>query len=92
MRETARRNRRSAAIGCLQREQALDAVVDLDLHLVDGVFFAENGFGELFLGVQHGVNRLMDGALGETAHPEQPLLQFFQIAFEMSFHSSLAAQ
>ena len=33
--------------GCLQRQQALDALVNFDLHLVDGVFFAEHGFGEV---------------------------------------------
>ena len=88
MRETASRNRRSAAMGCLQSEQALDALVDLDLHFVDGVFFGEHGFGEVLFGIQHGVHRLMDGALGEAAHPQQPLLQFFQIVFEMAFHGS----
>ena len=30
----------------------------------------------------------MDGALGEAAHPQQPLLQFFEIVFEMAFHGS----
>ena len=73
--------------GLLQREQALDALVDLDLHFVDGVFFVEHGFGEVLFGVEHGMDGLMDGALGEAAHPEQPLLQFFEIMFEMAFHS-----
>ena len=76
---------------CLQSEQALDALVDLDLHLVDGVFFAEHGFRELLFGIEHGVNGLMDGAFREAAHPQQPLLQFFEIAFEMAFHVFLAA-
>jgi hypothetical protein len=31
---------------------------------------------------------LMDRALGEAPHPQQPLLQFFEIAIEMSFHGS----
>jgi hypothetical protein len=48
--------------GRLQGEQALDAVIDLDLHLIDGVFFAEDGLGELLVGIEHRVNRLMDGA------------------------------
>jgi len=30
----------------------------------------------------------MDRALGEAPHPQQPLLQFFEIAIEMSFHGS----
>ena len=65
--------------GGLQGQQALDALINFDLHLVDGVFFVEHGFGEVLIGVQHGVDGLMDGALGEAAHPEQALLQFFEI-------------
>jgi len=54
-------------------QQALDAFVDFDLHFVDGVFFREDDFGEMFFGVQDGVDGLMDGALGEAAHPEETL-------------------
>ena len=76
--------------GRLQGEQALNALVDLDLHLVDGVFLAEDGFGESLVGVQHGVHGLVDGALGEASHPQQPLLQFFEIVFQMAFHGLLS--
>ncbi len=53
----------------VEREQLDDAVVDFDLQFVDGVFFVEDALGELFVGFQHGVDGLMDGALGEAAHP-----------------------
>ena len=43
---------------------------------------------ELLVGIENCVNRLMDGAFGEAPHPQQPLLEFFQIVFEMSFHFS----
>ena len=76
--------------GRLQCEQALDALVDFNLHLVDGVFFGQHGFGQALFTIEHGLHRLMDGALGETTHPQQPLLQFFQIVFEMAFHDSLS--
>ena len=76
--------------GLLEGEQALDALVNFDLHFVDGVFFVEDGFGEVLFGVQHGVHGLVDGALGEAAHPEQALLQFFEIVFEMAFHGSFS--
>ncbi len=85
----ARNGQQKAQIGrhgSLQGEQALDALVDFDLHLVDGVFFVEHRLGEPLIGVQHGVNGLMDGALGKAAHPQQPLLQFFEIVFPMAFH------
>ncbi len=35
---------------------------------------------------RHGLDGLMDGALGEAAHPKQAFLQFVQIVFEMAFH------
>ena len=88
IRETASRKRKIGRHGRLQRQQALHALVNLDLHLVDGVFFAEHGFGKVLFGVQHRVHGLMDRALGEAPHPQQPLLQFFEIVFEMSFHGS----
>jgi hypothetical protein len=57
----------------LMQGQKLDyAVVDLHLELVDGVFFVEDALGELLVGVQDGMDGLMDGAFGETAHPEEP--------------------
>src|SRR5580658_7882897 len=74
--------------GLLQCEQALDALVNFDLHFVDRVFLREHGFREVFFGVQDGMDCLMDRALGEASHPQQPLLQFFEIAVEMSFHGS----
>ena len=72
----------------MEREELHDAVVDFDLQLVDGVFFIENALGELFVGVENGVHGLMDGALGEAAHPEQALFQFVQIFFEVAFHEN----
>ena len=69
-------------------EQALDALVDFDLHFVDIVFLGEHGCGEMLIGIEHGVNGLVNSALDKAAHPEQALLQFFEIAFEMAFHGS----
>jgi hypothetical protein len=43
------------------------------LHFVYGVFFGENDFGEMFFGVQDGVDGLVDRALSEAAHPEEAL-------------------
>ena len=59
--------------GLLSGEEALDALVNFNLHFVDGVFFGEDDFGQVFFGVQDGVDGLMDGALGEAAHPEETL-------------------
>jgi hypothetical protein len=59
--------------GLLRGEEALDALVNFNLHFVDGVFFGEDDFGEMFFGVQDGVDGLMNGALGEAAHPEEAL-------------------
>jgi hypothetical protein len=70
----------------VEREKLNDAVVDFHLELVDGVFFFENALSELFVGLQDGVNGLVDGTLGEAAHPEQTLFQFVQIFFEVAFH------
>jgi hypothetical protein len=50
--------------GLLGGEEALDALVNFDLHFVDGVFFGEDDFGEMFFSVQDGVDGLVDGALG----------------------------
>jgi hypothetical protein len=58
----------------VQGEELNDAIVDFDLQLVDGVFFVKDTLGEGFIGFEHGVNGLMNGALGEAAHPEQPLV------------------
>jgi hypothetical protein len=63
-----------------------DAVVDFNLELVDGVFFVEDALRKLLIGFEDGVHRLMDGALGEAAHPEEALFQFVQISFEVAFH------
>ena len=32
------------------------------------------------------MHSLVDGALGEAAHPQQALFQFVQIFFEVAFH------
>ena len=70
----------------LQRQQLHDAVVDLNLQLVDGVLFAEHGESEFIVRFQHRVDGLMHGAFGKVAHPEQPLFQFFEVALKMTFH------
>jgi hypothetical protein len=59
--------------GLLGGQEALDALVNFDLHFVDSVFFGEDDFGEMFFGVQDGVDGLMDSALGEATHPEEAL-------------------
>jgi hypothetical protein len=59
--------------GLLGGEEALDTLVNFDLHFVDGVFFGEDDFGEMFFRVQDGVDGLVDGTLGEAAHPEEAL-------------------
>src|SRR5208283_1222985 len=74
--------------GLLQGQQAQHAVVDLNLDLVDCVFFNQNGLGEMLFRIQHSVDGLMDGSLGEASHPEQSLFQFLKVAFKMSFHVS----
>jgi len=57
----------------MQGKKLNDAIIDFQLELVDGVFFLEDAPGERFVGIQDGVDRLVNGALGEAAHPEQPL-------------------
>ena len=74
--------------GLIQGEQALHALVNFDLHFVDRVFFGEHGFRQMFFGVQHSVHGLMHGAFSKAPHPQQPLFQFIEIVFEMSFHGS----
>jgi hypothetical protein len=74
--------------GLLEGEETLDAVIDLELNFIDGGFFLEDGFGERLFGIEHGVHGLMNGALGETAHPEQTLLQVFEFLIEMTFQGS----
>jgi hypothetical protein len=68
------------------------AVVDFDLEFIDGVFFVENTFGQLLVGVEDGVDGLVDGPLGEAAHPEQALFEFVQVFFEVAFHGFLSAE
>jgi hypothetical protein len=60
----------------MERQELHNAVVDFELQLVDGVFFFENALGKLFIGFEDGMHGLMDGAFGETAHPQQALFQF----------------
>ena len=70
----------------MEREKLNDAVVNFELKLVDGVFFIENALGELLIRLQDGLDGLMDGALGETAHPQKAFFQLVQIFFEVAFH------
>jgi hypothetical protein len=73
----------------VQREKLNDAIVDFHLELVDGVFFLEDAIGELFIGIQNGVNGLVNGAFGEAAHPEQPFFHLVYVFFKVAFHESL---
>ena len=75
----------------MEREKLDDAVVDFELQLVDLVFFVEDALGELFVGVKNGVDRLVDGALGERAHPEEPFFDDVEIFFEVAFHLKLSS-
>jgi hypothetical protein len=70
----------------LQRQQLYDAVVDLNLLLVDGVFFVEHHVSEVFIRLENCVDSLVHGAFSEAAHPEQSLFQFFEVALKMTFH------
>jgi hypothetical protein len=70
----------------MEREYLDDAVVDFELKLVDLIFFVKNALGELFVGIQNAVNRLMDGALCERAHPEESFFDDVEIFFEVAFH------
>ena len=88
MRETASRKRRSAAMGWVVASRRWTrSSISICISLMR-IFLGEHGFGQLLFGVEDGVDGLMDGALGEASHPEQALLQFFQIMFEMTFHGS----
>jgi hypothetical protein len=70
----------------VEREKLDDAIVDFELKLVDLVFFVEDALGELFVGVENGVDGLVDGALGERAHPEEAFFDDVEIFFEVAFH------
>jgi hypothetical protein len=74
----------------VESEELNDAVVDFELKFVDSVFFIKDPLGELFIGIEDRVNRLMNGALGEAAHPKEAFLELVQILFEVSFHNSLS--
>jgi hypothetical protein len=74
----------------VEGEKLDDAVVDFHLKFVDGVFFLEDAAGERLVGFEDGVDGLMNGAFGETAHPEQALFQFVEIFFKMAFHETLS--
>ena len=74
----------------MESEELNDAIVKFELKLVDGVLFIEDTLGELFIGIKDGVNRLMNGALGEAAHPEKALFELVQVLFEVSFHNGLS--
>ena len=70
----------------MQREELEDAVVDFELELVDLAFFVEDALGELFVGVENAVNGLVDGPLGERAHPEEAFFDDVEVFFEVAFH------
>jgi hypothetical protein len=70
----------------MESEELNDAVVEFELKFVNGIFFIKHTLGELLIGFEHSVDGLMDGALAEAAHPEQALLQFVEIFFEVAFH------
>ncbi len=72
----------------VQGEKLNDAIVDFQLELVDGVFFLEDAPGERLIGFQDSADGLVDGTLGEAAHPEEPLFQLVDVFFEMAFHKS----
>ncbi len=76
----------------VQGKKLNHAIVNFHLELVDGVFFREDAVGKLFVGFQNGVNRLVNGALGEAAHPEQALFQLVDVFFEVAFHSLLSSK
>ena len=90
----ARHRQHEAQVGghqLMQRQQLHHAVVNLHLQIVDGRLFSEHRLGQRLLRIQHGMDGLMHGALGQAAHPQQPFLQFAQINFEMSFHWPLSS-
>ena len=62
----------------MEGEELDNAIVDFDLQFVDGVFFIEDALGQLFVGFQDSVDGLMDGALGEAAHPERRSFNSFR--------------
>jgi hypothetical protein len=70
----------------MERENLDDAIVDFELELVDLVFFVEDALGELFVGVENAVDGLVDGALGERAHPEEAFFDDVDVFFEVAFH------
>src|SRR5579864_3547443 len=72
--------------GLLQCDELHDAIVNFDLHFIDGFFFLENARSESFVLLKHGLHGLMNSALRETGHPEQAFLQFIEIVFEVAFH------
>ena len=86
MRAMASTKRRSVAINCCRASSCIDAIIHLDLQFVDGVLFADHGLRKLLVGFEHGMRGLMRGALRQAAHPEQSLLQFFEVVLKMTFH------
>jgi hypothetical protein len=73
----------------VESEELHDAVVDFELQFVDGGFLFEDAASQGFVGIQDGVDGLMDGAFGEAAHPEQALFYVVEIFFKMPFHGFL---
>jgi hypothetical protein len=72
----------------VQRKELDHAVVDFNLEFIDSVLFFQDAIGQLFVGLQHRVNRLMYGALRQAPHPKQTFLHFVQILFEVPFHEA----
>ena len=58
----------------VQGEELNYAVLDFDLQFIDGVFLVEDALGLLLVGVEDGVNGLVNGTFGQTAHPEEAFL------------------
>ena len=89
MRETARRKRRSAAMGaCKASRRWTRSSISICISLMASSSLS-TASARLLIGIQHSVHGLVDGALGEAAHPQQALLQFFEIMFPMAFHGYL---
>src|SRR5258708_2816130 len=76
----------------VQGKKLNDAIVDFHLELVDGVFFLEDAIGELFIGIQNGVNGLVNGAFRQAAHPEQPFFHLVDVFLKVAFHGVLSSE
>src|SRR5260370_20496105 len=73
----------------VKRQNMHHTIVDLYLQLVDPVLLIQHAFGKLLVGIQHGMHRLMHGALRQAHHPQQPLFELVQSSLEVAFHESI---